>query len=60
MAAQNRTEELRKLGSLKSYYLDQFNQNGVFICRKQEDAKQYCSWNHGEGALSFQVVYIPW
>ncbi len=43
----SRTEQLRKLGRLGSYYLDQFNQNGVFICHKQEGAKQCCSWNHG-------------
>jgi hypothetical protein len=32
---QNRTEQLRKLGKLQKYYLDKFNQIGVFICRKQ-------------------------
>ncbi len=30
-----RTEQLRKLGKLQKYYLDKFNQIGVFICRKQ-------------------------
>jgi hypothetical protein len=32
---QNRTEQLRKLGNFIDYYLDEFNQNGVFICHKQ-------------------------
>jgi hypothetical protein len=31
----NGTEHLRKLGKLIDYYLDEFNQNGVFIRRKQ-------------------------
>jgi hypothetical protein len=47
-----RTEQLRKLGRLESYYLDQFNQSGVFICRKREGTKQRCSRNHGERDLS--------
>ncbi len=54
-----RTEQLRKLGRLKNYYLDQFKQIGVFIRRKRENAKQLFSWNHGEWALSFQVVVFP-
>ncbi len=33
---QNRTEQLRKLGKLLSYYLDKFNHNGVFIRHKQK------------------------
>ncbi len=32
----NRTEQLRKLGKLQCYYLDKFNQYGVFICHKQK------------------------
>jgi hypothetical protein len=32
----NRTEQLRKLGKLLSYYLDKFNHNGVFIRHKQK------------------------
>ncbi len=32
---QNRTEQLRKLGNFIDYYLDKFNQNGVFIRHKQ-------------------------
>jgi hypothetical protein len=28
------TEQLRKLGKLLSYYLDKFNQKGVFICHR--------------------------
>ncbi len=32
---QNRTEQLRKLGKLLSYYLDKSNHKGVFICHKQ-------------------------
>ncbi len=52
-----RTEQLRKLGRLTNYYLDQFNQTGVFIRRKQENAKQRCSWNRGEWALSLQVLF---
>jgi hypothetical protein len=31
----NRTEQHRKLGILKHYYLDKFNQTGVFIRHKQ-------------------------
>jgi hypothetical protein len=30
-----RTEQLRKLGNFIDYYLDKFNQNGVFIRHKQ-------------------------
>jgi len=29
-----RTEQLKKLGNLKHYYLDEFNHTGVFICHK--------------------------
>jgi hypothetical protein len=29
-----RTKQLRKLGKLGLYYLDKFNQTGVFICHK--------------------------
>jgi hypothetical protein len=53
------TEQLRKLGRLQNYYLDQFNQNGVFIRQKQENAKQSCSRDRGEWALSFQVIVFP-
>jgi hypothetical protein len=35
VALSSRTEQLRKLGKLQNYYLDKFNQNGVFIRRKQ-------------------------
>ena len=31
----SRTEQLRKLGNFIDYYLDEFNQNGVFIHHKQ-------------------------
>jgi hypothetical protein len=34
-ATTTRTEQLRKLGILQSYYLDKFHQTKVFICRKQ-------------------------
>ncbi len=33
--SQNRTEQLRKLGKLQSYYLDKFNLKGVFIRHQQ-------------------------
>jgi hypothetical protein len=35
LAQYDRTEQLRKLGKLWNYYLDQFNQKGVFIHHKQ-------------------------
>ncbi len=35
----NRTEQLRKVGNFIDYYLDEFNQNGVFIRHKQRVAK---------------------
>ncbi len=53
---QNRTEQLRKLVNFIDYYLDKFNQNGVFIRHKHRVAKQRCSRNHGERALSSKLV----
>jgi len=38
------------------YYLDKFNPNGVFIRHKQWDAKQHCSRNRGERALSSKLI----
>jgi hypothetical protein len=55
----NRTEQLRKLGRLTNYYLDQDNQIGVFIRHMRENAKQHCSWNRREWALFLQVVVFP-
>jgi hypothetical protein len=51
-----RTEQLRKLGNFIDYYLDEFNQIGVFICHKHIVAKQRCSRNRGERALSSKLI----
>jgi hypothetical protein len=53
---QNRTEHLRKLGNFTDYYLDKFNQIGVFICHKHIVVKQHCSRNRGERALPFKLI----
>ncbi len=53
---ENRTEQLRKVGNFIDYYLDKFIQNGVFICHKHRVAKQRCSRNRGERALSSKLI----
>jgi hypothetical protein len=51
-----RTEQLRKLGNFIDYYLDEFNQIGVFIRHKHIVAKQHCSRNRRERALSSKLI----
>jgi hypothetical protein len=47
----SRTEQLRKLGNLKLYYLDEFNQTGVFICHKRGMRSSVAVGDRGEGSL---------
>jgi hypothetical protein len=46
-----RTEQLRKLGNLNHYYLDKFNQTGVFIRHKQGMRNSIAVGDRGEGSL---------
>jgi hypothetical protein len=46
-----RTEQLRKLGNLKHYYLDKFNQTGVFIHHKRGMQNSVAVGDRGEGSL---------
>jgi hypothetical protein len=47
----HRTEQLRKLGKLQCYYLDKFNQNGVFIRHKQKCKAALQSGPRSDGEL---------
>ncbi len=47
----NRTEQHRKLGILKHYYLDKFNQTGVFICHKRGMWNSIAIEDRREGSL---------
>ncbi len=56
---QNRTEQLGKLGKLHCYYLDKFNQNGVFICHKQKCEAALQSGPRSEGVAPSRSVLVP-
>jgi hypothetical protein len=56
---QNKTEHLGKLGKLGLYYLDKFNQTGVFICHKQGMQISVAVGDHGEGSLLLGFVFNP-
>jgi hypothetical protein len=51
------SSEQQKIRKIKELQPRPVLPKGVFICCKQKSAKQQCSWNHGERALSFQVLH---
>ncbi len=56
---QNKTEQLTKLGKLGLYYLDKFNQTGVFIRHKQGMQSSVAVGDHREGSLLLGFVFNP-
>jgi len=55
----NRTEQHRKLGTLKHYYLDKFNQTGVFIRHKQGMQNSVVIEDRREGSLPNNRPLLP-
>ncbi len=58
-AFQHRTEQLRKLGKIIALLPRQVQPNWSLHMPQARDAKQCCSRDHGERALSFQVIINP-
>ncbi len=54
-----RTKPLRKLGQLQCYYLDKFNQNGVFIRLKQKCKAALQSGPRSKGVAPSRSVLVP-
>jgi hypothetical protein len=55
----NRTEQYRKFGTLKHYYLDKFNQTGVFICHKRGMQNSVAIDDRIEGSLPNNRPLLP-
>jgi hypothetical protein len=54
-----RTEQLRILCKLQCYYLDKFNQNGVFIRHKQKCKAALQSGPRSKGVAPSRSVLVP-
>jgi len=55
----NRTEQHRQLGKLKNYYLDKFNQTGVFIRHKRGMQNSVAIKDRREGSLPNNWPLLP-
>jgi hypothetical protein len=55
----NRVEQHRQLGKLKHYYLDEFNQTGVFIRHKRGMQNSIAIKDRREGSLPNNRPLLP-